>query len=182
MRSLLRCAQAFTIAFLMLAGLSVSTSAQEAAEEVHVNVIRCADPDCTDVSTMEGATVTTYDASGTMIDFCTVSAASFGCDVLALPIDGYFEISAASEFQDHQLISEAPEVVTGGAYEVAYNWYYVRLGQVPPTVVPGDKIPVVKDLPATGAGEAPSQLPIVVGATLVTLVVAAGVRGATRTN
>ena len=68
----------FLVAVLAAVGWMSTALAQDGDESdsMRVNVIVCVDPDCVDtvnIFTMEGASVTSLDAAGAVVDSCTVT-------------------------------------------------------------------------------------------------------------
>lgn len=129
-----------TIAALI--GSLSGASAQDA--EITVNVIGCVDAACentVDIFTMDGATVTTYDAAGTPIDSCTVSSAAADFDgcLVAASSEATFEIAPSAEYGNYALLSESPTIFespNGGVWV----WYFVPPVEQPVAPAPAETV------------------------------------------
>ena len=128
----------FLIAIAAVFGSILTTAAKQ--QEISVNVIGCVDADCIDtvnIFTMDGATVSSYDAAGTLIDSCTVSSAPDefdGCQ-LAAGSDATFAITPSAAYADYTLFSDAPAIFESPDRGV-WVWYFV-----PPTEGPAPQEP-----------------------------------------
>ncbi len=147
------------IALAAVFGSILSTAAQQ--QEINVNVIGCVDPDCVDtvnIFTMDGATVSSYDAAGALIDSCTVSSAPDGFDgcQLAATNDATFAITPSAEYAGYVLLSDAPAIFESPDRGV-WVWYFAPEKDnalPPPTQAPAaPTVPApVTGLPSTGVG------------------------------
>lgn len=107
-----------------------ASARQSETPELAVNVIGCVDAACAntvDIFTMDGATVSVYDAGGALVDSCTVSSAADefdGCLVTPAPEGGYFDIVAPAGYESYTLLSEAPAIFESPDHGV-WVWYFV---------------------------------------------------------
>jgi hypothetical protein len=99
--------------------------------ELKVTAIGCVDADCTntvDIFTMDGATISSYDSAGTLMDSCTVSTAADdfdGCLVVRAPEDGSYGVTPSAGYADYTLLSSSPEVFESEVHGTTYVWYFV---------------------------------------------------------
>ena len=130
------------IALAAVFGSILSTAAQQ--QEINVNVIGCVDPDCVDtvnIFTMDGATVSSYDAAGALIDSCTVSSAPDGFDgcQLAATNDATFAITPSAEYAGYVLLSDAPAIFESPDRGV-WVWYFVPPAEAPAPEAPAETV------------------------------------------
>jgi hypothetical protein len=110
-------------------GLLSTASAQD-APELNVNVIGCVDAACentVDIFTMDGATVTSYDAAGAVVDSCTVSSAADdfdGCLLAPAPEGGSYDIVAPAGYEGYTLFSDSPEIFESPD-RGTWVWYFL---------------------------------------------------------
>lgn len=197
MKTMLRYAAVLTLAVAGVFGWANTALAQEEpppAETAYANAIVCADPDCADLENvfgMEGASITSLDATGAVIDSCTVVAypsGMDGCDLIPHAGDGFYEVVPTDEYAGYTLLSAEPEVLESESHGIQLNWYFAPTAdEVPPeddditppddvSTPPADGDDPVTGLPDTGTGPG-SRTGLLAGAAVGAALIAAGATG-----
>lgn len=123
------------------------------ADTIRTNVIACVDPACenlVDIVDMIGATVSSFDAEGTLVDSCTVSLTasdSVVCDVVSAPAGGWYEVTQSAEYAEYVLLSNDPTVFESEMHGAVYVWYFAPAEQPA-----DDDAGPITSLPETGSG------------------------------
>lgn len=151
---------AIVVILFALLGSTNLVAAQ--AEMVNVTVNACVDSDCAnmvDITTVEGAVVSTVDASGAVIESCTVTLTFSGmvdCALTAAPADGWYQVDIPAGYEGYTLRSANPEVLVSESHGTILVWHIAPAAVARPTESPTspNQVPdgVVTSLPDTGTG------------------------------
>lgn len=155
MKTLLRIAAVLSFAVagaFAWGGYAVAQNVTE--DEAYANIVVCTDPACegeTDMGGMEGATITSYNAAGEVIDACNVEtfvSGLNGCVITQHGGDGSYSAEITSEFAGYSLLSDQPEVLESESHGTQLVWYAAPPAEetAPPAEDP------VEELPDVGVG------------------------------
>lgn len=178
------------IVALLIAALAfapATIAAKEEPSDIRVNVIACVDPDCAntlDIVTMVGATVSSLDASGAVIDSCMVTETPSGmvdCSLAPPTEGGSWQIAPAAAYAGYNLVSLDPTIFESEMHGAVYVWYFAPTAEVPTEQTPAPTQPVT-GLPSTGVGSASSAglLSIMPIALALLAIAATAIRGEQR--
>lgn len=157
MKTLLRFATVLSLALVGLFAWNTHAVAQMEDNEAYANIVVCTDPECageTDMGGMEGATITSYDAAGNVIDTCNVEtfpSGLNGCVITQHDGDGSYSAATTADFPGYSLLSDAPEVLESESHGTQLVWYAVPPAEdIAPPPAEGDD--PVDELPEVGVG------------------------------
>lgn len=146
--------RALTLFAMVSLFVTSSISSATAQESAYANVIVCSDPDCADgvnVSSMEGATITSLDTSGEVIDSCEVvvyPGGMNGCNVTKHAGDGSYQVTPTAAYGSYTMLGDGPVVLESESHGTQLVWYFAPPASEAQVTTPV----VVTGLPSTGVG------------------------------
>lgn len=132
-------------------------------DTAYANVIVCADQACADganTTSMGGATITSYNAAGEVIDACevvTYPSGMDGCNIIKHAGDGSYQVTPTADYAGYNLLSTEPVVLESMSHGTQLHWFYApAVSRDAPS--PTAPAAVVTELPSTGVGAAASGI------------------------
>lgn len=150
MKTLLRFAAVLSFALAGSFAWSGHAVAQMEESEAYANVVVCNDAACEDMAGttgMEGATITSFDAAGDVIDTCAVETFASGLDGCVITQhagDGWYSATLTDAYADYVLLDDAPEVLESASHGTQLVWYAApAVDAAPPVEDPVEELPDV---------------------------------------